>query len=143
MKTPKCKECKGTGTVHIDIPHAIFQNGLLKTFDLTCWTCGGANFKGMTREQISWYLKASKALETIKLKSLREGELIAPASWSTLKNAINMACTRLKISAQSVAYPKATQYGETNAFLHLKAEFAEFGQRLESIPGVLAGKVVA
>ena len=87
MKTPKCKECKGTGTVHIDIPNAIWQNGVAKTFDLPCWTCGGANFKGMSREQVAWYLKARKALETIKTKSLRDGECVSPTSWTTLNTA--------------------------------------------------------
>jgi hypothetical protein len=138
MKTPKCKECKGTGTVHIDIPNAIFQNGAPKIFDLPCWICGAANFKGMNKDQVSWYLKLHKAFDVIKGKSLRAGECIAPQSWLTMKNAINLACSRLKIDHQPISYPKAI-YGETSAFMHLREEFREFERRLEAIPNAVAG----
>ena len=126
--------CDGTGNVHIDIPTCS------KVFDLPCWICGASNYKGMNREQVAWYLKIHKALELLKGKSLRAGEVVAPQSWLTLKNAINLACSRLGIALQNVPYPKATQYGETGAYLHMREEFREFERRLTAIPVAIAGK---
>jgi hypothetical protein len=137
MKTPKCKMCDGTGNVHVEGPF------ISQPVDLPCWICGAANFKGMSRDQVSWYLKMHKALDAMKCKSLRAGEVVSPAAWLTMKNAINLACSRLKISTQAVTYPKATQYGETNAFLHMREEFREFERRLAAIPGAVAAKVVS
>lgn len=138
MKTTKCRNCDGKGNVHIDIPSACDR-----VFDLPCWICGGFNFKGMNREQAAWFLKVHKALETLKGKSLRAGECVAPQSWLTIKNAIDKACGRLGIALQTIAYPKAVHYGETNAGLHMREEFKEYERRLLQVPIVLAAKVVA
>jgi hypothetical protein len=131
-KTPKCKNCGGTGNVHIDIPAACS-----KVFDLPCWICGASNFKGMTREQITWYLMVTKAFDTMKGKSLRAGECIAPNAWLTMKNAINKACARLSIPTP-VPFVKAIQYGETQAFVTMREELRVFEQRLQSIPVAVA-----
>ena len=97
----------------------------------------------MNRDQVSWYFKMHKAFDSIQGKSLRAGECVSPASWLTLKNAINMACSRLKIDMPKIPFVKATQYGETDAFVNLRVELKEYERRLEAIPGAVAGKVVA
>lgn len=129
--------CDGTGNVHIDIPTACN-----KVFDLPCWICGASNFKGMTREQVAWYLKVTKALETMKSKSLRAGECIAPQSWLMMKNAINMACSRLNIATPAVPFVKAIHYGETQAYVTLREELRVYEQRLQSIPVAVAAKAI-
>jgi len=134
-KTPKCRECKGTGNIHIDIPQACN-----KVFDLPCWVCGGHNFKGMNREQVSWYLLVYKNLELMKSKSLCAHECVAPAAWLKMKNAINMACGKLGIKLMPILVPKPL-WGQTHEFLLLREELAEYKRRLTQIPVVLAEKI--
>jgi hypothetical protein len=128
MKTPKCKMCDGTGNVHVEGPF------ISQPVDLPCWICGAANFKGMSRDQVSWYLKMHKALDAMKCKSLRAGEVVSPAAWLTMKNAINLACSRLSIPTPAVPFVKAIQYGETQVYVTLREEFRVYEKRLQSIP---------
>ena len=136
-KTPKCKNCDGTGNVHIDIPAACS-----KVFDLPCWICGASNFKGMTREQVAWYLKVTKAFNAMKSQSLRASECVAPQAWLTIKNAINKACTKLGIATPAVPFVKAIQYGETQEYVTIREELRVYEQRLQSIPFAVAKAAV-
>lgn len=136
MKTTKCRNCDGKGNVHIDIPAACS-----KVFDIPCWICGGAGFKGMDRKQIAWYLAVHKAFDSMKSKSLRAGECVAPEAWLKIKNAVNMACSRLGVAIPSVPFVKATQYGETQAFVTMREELRVYEKRLEFIPVAVAAKV--
>jgi hypothetical protein len=126
--------CDGTGNVHIETPN------VSKVFDLPCWICGASNFKGMNREQVAWYMKLHKALESIKGKSLRAGDCIAPQAWLTMKNAINLACFRLGITVETIHHLKATRYGETTASVNIEEEFRVYTKRLQKIPFVMASK---
>lgn len=133
MKTSKCRNCDGTGNVHVDIPAACSR-----VFDIPCWICGAANFKGMTQVQIKWYLKMYKAVEVLKTKSIRAGKMVSPSVWLSLKNAINMACGRLGISLETIPIQKAVRYGETHESVNMVVEFKEYERRLEAIPGTVA-----
>lgn len=137
MKTTKCRNCDGKGNVHIDIPAACS-----KVFDIPCWICGGAGFKGMSREQVAWYLKLHKAFDVLKGKSLRAEECVSPAQWMLQKSAINKACAKLGIATPAIKFVKATQYGETNVYVNLRAEFKEFERRLEMIPVAVAAMLM-
>ena len=134
QRKPKCKMCEGTGNVHIESPN------VSQVFDLPCWICGASNFKGMNREQVAWYIKLHKGLESIKNKSLQAGECIAPQAFLTMKNAINMACSRLGIELEKIHHLKAIRYGETDAFLNMREEFRVYTKRLERIPFLMAQK---
>jgi hypothetical protein len=94
----------------------------------------------MNREQVAWYMKLHKALESLKGKSLRAGECVAPQTWLTMKNAINMACSRLGIPVDKIHHVKATRYGETTEFLNMQQEFRVYTKRLENIPFAVAAK---
>ena len=124
-----CKECKGTGNLHIDIPQA-----LNKTFDLPCWFCGGTGLKGMTKDQIRWYRKQQKSFLIQRAKCLRSGRVEDHSAYTALKSAINSACTKLDIPLYPVRSQKSDQYGVSDIALFLNAEFKELERRLTAIP---------
>jgi len=136
MKTATCKECKGTGTITIFVPASMPH-----PIDMKCWFCSGTGYKGMNREQITWYKKMYKSLETLKPKFLRAGDVTDPAAWATLKTAINKACGRLQIALQTIPNQKATAYGQTVKELYVRAELKEYERRLTLIPVVMAAKL--
>jgi hypothetical protein len=135
MKSTKCRNCDGKGNVHIDIPEACS-----KVFDIPCWICGGVGFKGMSGEQIKWYMDLHKAFDKLKKACLRAEECVSPMAWQSMKNSINLACSRLGVPTPSVPFVKATAYGVTQKYLTIKTELQVFEKRLESIPVAVAAK---
>jgi len=132
MKTPTCRNCKGTGNVHVE-GHYISQ-----PVDIRCWICGGLNFLGMSGEQAKWYQKQYKTLETLRSKSLNAGKVSDPTAYTNLKNVINKACGRLHIGLRNVPVQKSIQFGVTTLFLTMQAELKEYERRLVAIPVVMA-----
>lgn len=128
MKTPTCKECKGTGSVCIE------GEWVSRPMTITCWVCSGTAFKGMNRDQIAWYLMQFKTFDKLKAKSLKAGEVSDPLAYQTFKLNINKACVRLGIALVTVARTKSTQFGVSDTALFLRAELNEYERRLSAIP---------
>ena len=122
--------------MHIDIP-----DSMPHPMDMKCWFCSGTGYKGMNREQITWYKKMYKSLETLKPKFLRAGEVTDPMAWATLKIAINKACGRLSVDLKPIVAGKATAYGSTVKEMYVRAELKEYERRLTLIPVVMMKKV--
>ena len=127
-KQPTCRNCKGTGTVHIEC-FAVSQ-----PVDMRCWVCNGTNFKGMNKEQVDWYLAQHKSLGNLIDTVLANQKVIDTEAYNRTRAAIDKACSRLGIKQQPIARQTSIQYGKTSNFLTLRTELKEYERRLTTIP---------